>query len=196
MDLHVHFREPGQEEKETVATGSRAAAAGGFTSVVTMPNTDPAIDNSGMVRYLIDRAGKRGLCRVYPTGAISPGRKGEGMTEFGDMVAAGAVGFTDDGSPVASGGLMANALKYAGMLGVPIITHAEDPTIVGQGRHARRLLVRPPGPGGHAPRRRGRRRLPRHRTGPGHRAAICTWPTSRPRARWTSSGGPRPRASG
>jgi dihydroorotase len=133
VDLHVHFREPGHEEKETVATGSRAAAAGGYTSVVTMPNTDPAIDNSGMVRYLIDRGREAGLCRVHPTGAISPGRKGEAMTEFGDMVSAGAVGFTDDGAPVASGGLMANALKYAGSLGVPIITHAEDRSIVGKG---------------------------------------------------------------
>ena len=133
VDLHVHFREPGHEEKETVATGSRAAAAGGFTSVVTMPNTDPAIDNSGMVRYLIDRGREAGLCRIHPTGAISPGRLGEGMTEFGDMVGAGAVGFTDDGSPVASGGLMANALKYAASLGVPIITHAEDKSIVGNG---------------------------------------------------------------
>ncbi|MGD9547671.1 MAG: dihydroorotase [Candidatus Krumholzibacteriia bacterium] len=133
VDLHVHFREPGQEEKETVATGSLAAAAGGFTSVVTMPNTSPAIDNSGMVRYLIDRGRDAGLCRIFPTGAISPGRQGEAMCEFGDMVAAGAVGFTDDGSPVANGNLMANALKYAGMLGVPIISHAEDLTIVGNG---------------------------------------------------------------
>jgi dihydroorotase len=133
VDLHVHFREPGHEEKETVATGSRAAAAGGYTSVVTMPNTDPAIDNSGMVRYLIDRGREAGLCRIHPTGAISPGRLGEGMTEFGDMVNAGAVGFTDDGSPVASGGLMSNALKYAASLGVPIITHAEDKSIVGSG---------------------------------------------------------------
>jgi len=133
VDLHVHFREPGHEEKETVATGSRAAAAGGYTSVVTMPNTDPAIDNSGMVRYLIDRGREAGLCRIHPTGAVSPGREGQGMTEFGDMVSAGAVGFTDDGNPVASGGLMANALKYADVLGVPIITHAEDRSIVGKG---------------------------------------------------------------
>lgn len=133
VDLHAHFREPGQEEKETVATGSRAAAAGGFTSVVTMPNTVPAIDNSGMVRYLIDRARECGLCRVYPAGAISPERKGEGMAEFADMIAAGAVGFTDDGSPVVNGGLMANALKYAKVLGVPILTHAEDLTLVGKG---------------------------------------------------------------
>ena len=133
VDLHVHFREPGQEGKESVATGSRAAAAGGFTSVVTMPNTDPAIDNSGMIRYLIDRGKESGLCRIFPTGAVSPGRRGEAMTEFGDMVGAGAVGFTDDGSPVTNGALMGNALKYAKMLEVPIISHAEDPTIVGNG---------------------------------------------------------------
>lgn len=133
VDLSVHFREPGNEEKETVATGCRAAAAGGFTAVVTMPDTDPAVDNSGMVRYLIDRGREAGLCRVFPTGAISPGRRGEAMTEFGDMVAAGAVGFTDDMNPVANGNLLGNALKYAGMLGVPIITHPEDQTISGRG---------------------------------------------------------------
>lgn len=133
VDLSVHFREPGFEEKETVATGSRAAAAGGFTAVVTMPDTDPAIDNSGMVRYLIDRGREAGLCRLFPTGAVSPGRKGEAMTEFGDMVAAGAVGFTDGAVPVANGNLMGNALKYAAMLGVPIISHPEDTTISGKG---------------------------------------------------------------
>jgi dihydroorotase len=133
VDLQAHFREPGFEEKETVATGSRAAAAGGFTAVVTMPDTDPTIDNSGMVRYLIDRGREAGLCRIFPTGAVSPGRKGEGMTEFGDMVAAGAVGFTDESHPVANGNLLGNALKYAAMLGVPIITHPEDRTISGRG---------------------------------------------------------------
>ena len=133
VDLAVHFREPGYEEKESVASGSRAAAAGGFTSVVTMPDTDPAIDNSGMVRYLLDHGREAGLCRIFPTGAVSPGRRGEAMTEFGDMVAAGAVGFTDDANPVANGNLLGNALKYAGMLGVPIITHPEDQTITGRG---------------------------------------------------------------
>ena len=78
IDTQVHFREPGNEEKETVATGSRAAAAGGYTAVVTMPDTDPAVDNSGMVRYMIDRGREAGLCRIFPTGAISPGRRGEG----------------------------------------------------------------------------------------------------------------------
>ena len=133
IDTHVHFREPGQEEKETVATGSRAAAAGGFTTVVPMPNTDPTIDNAGMVRYVIDRGLEAGLCRVLPTGAISVGRKGEAMAEMGAMVEAGAVAFTDDGSPVQSGKLMANALKYARVLGVPIMSHAEDLSIVGAG---------------------------------------------------------------
>jgi dihydroorotase len=133
VDLHVHFREPGQEEKETVKTGSAAAAAGGFTSVVTMPNTEPAVDNAGLVQYVIDRGEEAGLCRVYPAGAISPGRKGEALAEFGAMVEVGAVAFTDDGSPVPHGGLMGNALKYASMLGVPIISHAEDLTLAGEG---------------------------------------------------------------
>ena len=133
IDLHVHFREPGQEEKETVATGSRAAAAGGFTGVVTMPNTVPAVDNPGMVRYIIDRGKEANLCRVYPTGAISPGRAGEALTEFGSMIEVGAVGFTDDGSPVVSGALMSNALKMTRMHDVPIISHAEDLSLTGSG---------------------------------------------------------------
>ena len=133
IDTHVHFREPGEEEKETVATGSRAAACGGFTTVVTMPNTDPAIDNAGMVRYVIDRGREAGLCRVLPTGAISVGRGGEAMAEMGAMREAGAVAFSDDGSPVRNGKLMSNALKYAKVLGVPIMTHAEDLSLTGGG---------------------------------------------------------------
>lgn len=133
VDLHVHFREPGQEEKETVQTGSRAAAAGGFTTVVTMPNTTPPVDDAVAVRYIIDRGVEAGLCRVLPTGAISAGQEGEVLTEFGDMVAAGAVAFTDDGRPVMHGGLMRYALQLARTLGVPVITHAEDSTISGSG---------------------------------------------------------------
>lgn len=133
VDTHVHFREPGEEEKETVATGSRAAAAGGFTSVVTMPNTDPCIDNPGLVRYVIDRGNEAGLCRVLPAGAVTVGRKGEGLAEMGAMVEAGARAFTDDGSPIQNGKLMSAALKYGKVLGVPIMTHAEDRTIVGSG---------------------------------------------------------------
>lgn len=133
IDTHVHFREPGQEEKETVATGSRAAAAGGFTTVVTMPNTDPAIDNPGLVRYVIDRGVEAGLCRVLPAGAISIARRGEGMAELGAMVEAGAVAFTDDGSPVQNGQLMSGALQYSRVLGVPIMTHAEDLSLAADG---------------------------------------------------------------
>jgi len=133
IDLHASLREPGNEQMETVATGSRAAAAGGYTSVVTTAGTDPVIDNSGMVRYLIDRGREAGLCRIYPTGAISPGRRGEGMCEYGDMVQAGAVGFGEDCLPVKNGSLLANALKLTRNLGVPVISHAEDVTIVGRG---------------------------------------------------------------
>jgi dihydroorotase len=133
VDVHVHFREPGREEKESIHTGSRAAAAGGFTSVVTMPNTLPPVDSAPMVTYQLDRARESGLCRVFPTGAISKGQDGESLTEFGDMVKAGAVGFTDDGVPVMNGGLMKYALQYSKMLGVPVACHAEDTTLAGSG---------------------------------------------------------------
>jgi len=133
IDTHVHFREPGEEEKETVASGCKAAAAGGYTAVVTMPNTDPPIDNPGMVRYVIDRSKEAGLCRVLPAGAITPGRKGEGLAEMGAMQEAGACAFTDDGSPVENGKVMTSALKYGKLLGVPIMTHAEDRTLSGSG---------------------------------------------------------------
>ncbi len=133
VDVHVHFREPGQEEKETIATGSRAAAAGGFTAVVTMPNTTPPVDSAPMVRYILDRADEAGLCRVFPTAAISKGQQGETLTEFGDLVGAGAVGFTDDGRPVMHGKLMQYALQYSKMLGVPVACHAEDLHLAGGG---------------------------------------------------------------
>lgn len=133
VDLRASFCEPGNVQKETLATGSLAAAAGGFTSVVTTSGTDPVIDNAGMVRYLIDRGREAGLCRIYPTGTISPGRRGEGMCEYGDMVNAGAVAFGEDDQPIVNGALMSNALKLTRELGVPIISHAEDPTIVGRG---------------------------------------------------------------
>ncbi len=133
VDLHVHFREPGQEEKETVLTGSRAAAAGGFTTVVTMPNTSPPVDDSVAVRYIIDRGLEAGICRVLPSGAISVGQQGEVLAELGDMVSAGAVAFTDDGRPVMHGSLMRYALQLAHSLGVPVISHAEDSTISGNG---------------------------------------------------------------
>ncbi len=133
IDVHVHFREPGREEKESIHTGSRAAAAGGFTSVVTMPNTLPPVDSAPMITYQFDRARESGLCRVFPTGAISKNQDGESLTEFGDMVAAGAVGFTDDGTPVMNGSLMKYALQYSKMLGIPVTCHAEDTSLAGSG---------------------------------------------------------------
>lgn len=126
IDMHVHLREPGFEESETIETGCAAAAAGGFTAVCAMPNTDPATDDAGRVRYILERAAKA-PARVYPIGAITKGRAGEEIVEMADMSAAGAVGFSDDGCSVANTSVMFNALRYAAMIGKPIIGHEEDP---------------------------------------------------------------------
>ena len=128
MDLHVHFREPGQEHKETIATGCRAAAAGGFTAVAVMPNTEPPISTRDVVEFVRRRA--EGLAvDVYPIGTVTQGRRGEALAEMGDMAAGGAVAFSDDGSPVQHGGLMRRALEYARTLGRPILAHEEDLTL-------------------------------------------------------------------
>ncbi|MDP9348558.1 MAG: amidohydrolase family protein, partial [Gemmatimonadota bacterium] len=106
IDVHVHLREPGFEHKETIATGARAAAAGGFTAVVAMPNTDPPIDNPASVGFVLAEGLRAGAARVYPSGAITVGQNGEQLTEFGELVGAGAVTVTDDGRPVMSAGIM------------------------------------------------------------------------------------------
>jgi dihydroorotase len=129
IDLHVHLREPGQEDLETVATGAMAAAAGGFTAVCAMPNTDPVVDNQGTVGFIISQAQKAGKARVYPIGAISLGQKGEKLAEFGELVGAGAVAVSDDGKPVVSSHLMRTALEYARTFGIPVADHCEDPTL-------------------------------------------------------------------
>lgn len=126
IDLHVHLREPGGEHKETIATGARAAAAGGFTSVCAMPNTDPPIDNPAAVGFVRAEGLRSGGARVYPTGAVSIGQKGERLTQIGEMVDAGAVAITDDGRPVMDAGLMRLALSYARTLGIPVASHCED----------------------------------------------------------------------
>ena len=126
IDMHVHLREPGFEESETIATGCAAAAAGGFTAVAAMPNTDPATDDAGRVRYILERAAGA-KARVYPIGAITRGRKGAELTEMFDMADAGAVGFSDDGCSVADARVMVNALRYAAMVSCPILGHEEDP---------------------------------------------------------------------
>ena len=126
VDLHVHLREPGREDAETVATGARAAVAGGFTTVCAMPNTDPVCDNQAAVGFVLKQAREADLARVHPIGAVSLGQQGEQLTEFGEMVAAGAVAFSDDGKPVATAHLMRTALEYALTFGVPVIDHCED----------------------------------------------------------------------
>jgi dihydroorotase len=147
IDIHVHLREPGQEHKETIATGAASAVAGGFTAVACMPNTDPVNDHPGITELIMRRAAEAGLARVYPIGAVSIGSRGEQMAELGAQKAAGCVAFTDDGRPVASALLMRRALEYAGMLGVPIVNHCEDPSLKGdgvahEGFHAARLGLR------------------------------------------------------
>ena len=133
IDIHVHLREPGQEHKETIASGTLSAVAGGFTAVACMPNTDPVNDHPGITELILRRAAAAGLARVYPIGAVSLGSKGEQLAELGAQKAAGCVAFTDDGRPVANALLMRRALEYAGMLGVPIVDHCEDPSLKGDG---------------------------------------------------------------
>ncbi|CAN5759247.1 dihydroorotase [soil metagenome] len=133
IDIHVHLREPGQEHKETVATGTAAAVAGGFTAVACMPNTSPVNDHAGITQFILKKAAEAGLARVYPIGAVSIGQKGDQLAELGEQKAAGCVAFTDDGHPVVTALLMRRALEYAGMLGVPIIDHCEDPSLKGDG---------------------------------------------------------------
>jgi dihydroorotase len=133
VDIHVHLREPGQEHKETIASGTASAAAGGFTAVACMPNTNPVNDHAGITEFILKKAAEAGRARVYPIGAVSIGSNGERLAELGEQKAAGCVAFTDDGRPVATALLMRRALEYAGMLGVPIINHCEDPSLKGDG---------------------------------------------------------------
>jgi dihydroorotase len=147
IDIHVHLREPGQEHKETIATGTLSAVTGGFTAVACMPNTDPINDHPGITELILQKAAAANLARVYPIGAVSMGSRGELMAELGAQKAAGCVAFTDDGRPVASALLMRRALEYAGMLGLPIVNHCEDPSLKGdgvahEGFHAARLGLR------------------------------------------------------
>lgn len=128
MDMHVHFRDPGQEHKETIETGARAAAAGGFTAVACMPNTVPPIHTRDVVEYVIERA-ERTAVDVHPIACVSRDRAGKELAEMADLADGGAVAFSDDGSPVQDGGLMRRALEYAGMLDRVIINHMEDLTL-------------------------------------------------------------------
>ena len=133
IDIHVHLRDPGLEYKEDIISGTRAAAAGGITSVACMPNTRPVIDTVPVVEYIINKARRDGSANVYPVAAISQAMKGDILSEMGELKAAGCVAFSDDGMPVVSGELMRRALEYADTFGAPIISHAEDLNLVGEG---------------------------------------------------------------
>ena len=130
VDLHAHFREPGNEDAETVATGQAAAAHGGFTTVAVMPNTTPAIDEPGIVARVRAAAAASGSpVRVLVHGAVTAGRKGETLAALGELADAGVAGFSDDGAPVHRASLLGNALAYAGALGLPVVEHPEDPSL-------------------------------------------------------------------
>jgi dihydroorotase len=126
LDLHTHLREPGREDEETIASGSYAALRGGFTGILCMPNTEPPIDNEGVVKYILRRAEEAGFARVFPVAAVTKGRKGEEISEIGALVSAGAVALSDDGSPVANSMVMRRALEYSKMFSIPVIDHCED----------------------------------------------------------------------
>ncbi len=126
IDLHCHLRDPGFEEKETIATGTLAAASGGFTTVCCMPNTEPPVDNESIVSYINKKAAAEGTVRVLPIGCITRGRKGETLAEMGEMVRAGVVAFSDDGSSVMNSRLMRQAMDYSRAFGLPVIEHCED----------------------------------------------------------------------
>ena len=126
VDMHVHLREPGQEYKEDIETGTRAAVYGGVTSVACMPNTDPVCDNETVVRYIKERAKEVGYANVYPVGAISKGLEGQYLSEIGEMVFNGAVAITDDGKPVENSALMRRAMQYSDMFDITVISHCED----------------------------------------------------------------------
>jgi dihydroorotase len=133
IDMHVHLREPGHEYKETIESGCRAAAAGGFTSVACMPNTNPVNDNQAVTDYILERAAKCGCVNVYPVGAITAGLKGECLAAMGELRGAGAVAVSDDGKTVKNSELMRRAMEYAKNFNLPVICHCEDLDLVGNG---------------------------------------------------------------
>ncbi len=147
IDLHCHLRQPGTEEKETVATGTLAAARGGFTTIGCMPNTTPPLDNRATIEYVKSKAASEGVVRVLPVGCITKDRRGKELAPMHELAAAGVVGFSDDGAPVLNSGFMRQALEYSRALGLPIIDHCEDTTLtdgglMNEGIVSRRLGLR------------------------------------------------------
>ena len=135
VDLHTHLREPGFEYKESIETGTRAAARGGYTTVCCMPNTEPAIDSKATVEFILRQASDVGAVRVLPIGCVTKGRAGKLLAELGELADAGCIGFSDDGSPVGDAGIMRRALEYAAAFELPIIDHCEDPQLMGGVMH-------------------------------------------------------------
>jgi dihydroorotase len=133
IDIHTHLRDPGYEYKESIETGSAAAAAGGFTSIACMANTNPVNDHAAVTEYILDKARAIGLVQVFPIGAVSVGLAGERLAEIGELKQAGVVGVSDDGKPVMNSQLMRHALEYAGMFGLPVISHCEDVHLAAHG---------------------------------------------------------------
>lgn len=133
IDIHTHLREPGLEYKEDVVSGTRAAAHGGFTAVCAMANTLPVCDTGSAVRFLVERAAERGVVRIHPIGACTLGQKGKALAEIGDMVAEGAVAFSDDGHGVADAGMVRLVMDYTKQFGKTVISHCEDLSLVGKG---------------------------------------------------------------
>ena len=144
IDMHVHLRDPGWPQKETIATGTRAAAAGGFTTICPMANTDPVTDNEAVVEYILSAAKKDGIVHVAPIGSVTKGQLGQELSDIGEMQAAGICAISDDGKAVENAALFKSALKYAAKLELPVLTHAEDPKLTGKGQinagpHAKKL---------------------------------------------------------
>ena len=133
IDMHVHLRDPGLEYKEDIISGTRAAVAGGFTSVCCMPNTKPAIDNKAIASYIINKAKTDGFCNVFPVGTITQGMHGDRLAEMGELQESGCVAVSDDGKPVKNSELMRRALQYAAGIGIIVISHAEELELVGEG---------------------------------------------------------------
>ena len=133
VDLHVHLREPGQEWKETILTGSQAAVLGGYTTVCTMPNTKPVNDNQEVTKFILEKAKRAGLAKILPIGAITKGLKGEEMSPFNELFQAGCVAFSDDGEPVFNSAIMYKSLEWATQLGVPLALHEEDKCLSANG---------------------------------------------------------------
>src|SRR6266480_7604704 len=129
IDMHVHLREPGREEDETIATGTAAALAGGVTSVACMPNTEPAIDSQAAAEFVHLQAQRAGNANVFPIGALTKGREGKELAEIGGLVEGGAVAFTDDGSPVVNSEIMRRAMEYCKMFDKAVLSHSEDPEL-------------------------------------------------------------------